>query len=75
LLAKTRVELVDTAKERDSQMNALAKLISQGGATSADLSAAKIEVLELTERNAKLRKMNEEVMEMLEKVYEEQVCS
>ena len=30
LLAKTKVDLIDTAKERDNQMTALATLLSQG---------------------------------------------
>ena len=30
LLSKTKVELIDTAKERDSQMTALATLLSRG---------------------------------------------
>ena len=30
LLAKTKVDLIDTAKERDDQMTALATLLSQG---------------------------------------------
>ena len=30
LLAKTKVDLMDTAKERDNQMTALATLLSQG---------------------------------------------
>ena len=87
LLATTKVELADTIRERDNQMNALAKLIAtqgtgagagiEGSSSTAtvlktELESAKKEISELTERCANLRQMNEELLGMLERMYAEQ---
>jgi chromosome segregation ATPase len=79
LLATTKVELADAVRERDNQMNALAKVIATQGADAGssgtlktELETAKREVSELTERCANLRQMNEELLGMLERMYADQ---
>ena len=67
LLSGARVELVDTQRERDSQMMAVAKLFTD--------KASLQEKLEESEQQAVgLRQMNEEVMSMLEKLYSEKAA-
>lgn len=66
LIKSLTEELTSTKIERDSQMNATAKLSSQVAATESDAEKLKIEINESADRCLKLRQMNEELLEMLE---------
>jgi len=62
-------ELHDVHKEKDSQMLAVAKLATSNTTLEIQVETMQGEMSELTARNAGLRKMNEEMMAMLEKAH------
>lgn len=70
-LIATRYELTETRAERDGQMNAMAKLLSEHAGLESGVEALKREVAEKEERCVQLRQVNEEVMGMLEKLMAE----
>mmetsp|Transcript_19155 Transcript_19155/g.32063 ORF Transcript_19155/g.32063 Transcript_19155/m.32063 type:complete len:523 (+) Transcript_19155:76-1644(+) len=67
----TGEELASSKLEKESQMLVIANMITDKGKIDADLEAVTQQNQELTQRCEDLRKMNDEVMSMLEKMYEE----
>ena len=70
-LIATRAELAETRTERDGQMNAMAKMLSEHACLEGSVEALKREVADKEERCVQLRQVNEEVMGMLEKLMAE----
>jgi hypothetical protein len=69
LLGESRAETIAACSERDAQMMAVAKLVTSKAAVDVALENSQSEVKELNERCSNLRKMNEEVMTMLENMH------
>lgn len=71
-LTNVRTELQETAKERDAQMFAVARLVTGKEANEGELETLRTEADNLRAQNAQLTSMNEQLLEMLEKYYAEQ---
>ena len=66
LLAESKAEIAAAVAERDAQMTAVAKLATSNATLDAEVESVKKEAVENAERCAGLRKMNEELLAMLE---------
>jgi chromosome segregation ATPase len=70
-LEAAQQQLASSTQERDSQMLVIANMITDKGRLDSELEKAALQTQELTQRCADLRRMNDEVMCMLEKMYAE----
>lgn len=70
-LQSTRAQLQSSNEEKESQMLVIAGMITEKGNLEKKLDSATQEAQELSHRCEDLRKMNDEVMSMLEKMYAE----
>jgi hypothetical protein len=66
-LERVQLQLQETAKERDAQMFAVARLVTGKEASEAELQKLRAEAESLRTQNAQLTSMNEQLLEMLEK--------
>ena len=65
-------ELASSKHERDSQLLVIANMITEKGKIDSELEKSSLQNEELTQRCVDLRAMNEEVMSMLEKMYDKE---
>jgi chromosome segregation ATPase len=69
-LETCKEELASSKLEKDSQMLVIANMITEKGKADVELESASQQNQELTQRCEDLRKMNDEIMSMLEKMYD-----